>query len=764
MSSNVCHGSRFQALLSELTKEHDKELETRDQEITLLRELLNGDNAHVVQIAGFEATEDGQNPHQELVSPKACEDSFRTTPTLRSTMSFVECDHAETLERLSTLKLKDMWTIDNAPPQGHNGGFYDGLGQVLVRANTIQEDRSSMISGLHGFMVSAFRTTECIQTCKSIPHFVATATISPNSHSKLVWDLTGLILIAYDVISIPFNQAFDPPKNPLQITMDWITLNYWTADLIAAFFSGYYDKGELVMDRKRIGKRYLTTWFLIDFAVVGPEWLMIVFTSGNGGGLARVGRIFRSARAIRVLRLLRLLKLQRIINIMYDMIESEYTFILLNLAKLLLIILVLNHVLACCWYLTGRLGMEGDTRNWLEVGDRGQDIAQEVLLYRYVTSLHWSLTQFTPASMGVSATNVWERVFSIIVLFFALVAFSSIVGSITSSMTSLRNMRGDEMKQFWLLRRYLRQKGVGTDLKCRILKFLEYKANTQQKDVQTSNIRVLQWMSDPLQNELQHELMHKSLMFHPFFEYLQEHMEVVVHRLCRAGKPGSPGALGSQPLAAFDVVFHPGDAASKMYFIKSGDLGYEMPNLESLDPAPKINEWASEAVLWMPWWHRGKLYASSTSDMLVLDPNAFAKVMRMHPRPWNYARRYAEQFLEMCLMLPPGKLCDIMREMDEVFYKVVVSTSDKFTGNGDLGGMSQALLASKGLESLRIDVIGNSRSDAANDTTTVRSDPSRSAGVVKRSVSYSTGSKAPASLARERQPLQADLPAELTQI
>merc|ERR1712226_371888 len=106
---------------------------------------------------------------------------------------------------------------------------------------------------------------------------------------------------------------------------------------------------------------------------------------------------------------------------LYDLIESEYTFIMLNLAKLLVSVLVLNHVVACVWFLIGRLALESNLRNWISVGNvNGTDLS-----YRYSTSLHWSLTQFTPASMDVSARNVYERAYSIIVLFFAMVVFSS---------------------------------------------------------------------------------------------------------------------------------------------------------------------------------------------------------------------------------------------------------------------------------------------------------------------------------------------------
>ena len=40
---------------------------------------------------------------------------------------------------------------------------------------------------------------------------------------------------------------------------------------------------------------------------------------------------------------------------------------------------------------------------------------QDDVVFLYTTSLHWSLTQFTPSSIDVVATNVPERVFSILV-------------------------------------------------------------------------------------------------------------------------------------------------------------------------------------------------------------------------------------------------------------------------------------------------------------------------------------------------------------
>merc|ERR1719499_204026 len=110
-------------------------------------------------------------------------------------------------------------------------------------------------------------------------------------------------------------------------------------------------------------------------------------------------------------------------------------------------ILTMNHFIACGWWLTGKASLSLDLHSWITWGEPFQDFG---VAYQYATSLHWTLTQFTPASMDVVARNVLERFYSIIVLLFAMVAFSSIVGTVTSSMTVIRTMRNDKQKQFWM--------------------------------------------------------------------------------------------------------------------------------------------------------------------------------------------------------------------------------------------------------------------------------------------------------------------------
>eukprot|EP00913_Durusdinium_trenchii_P014330 g13443.t1 len=124
--------------------------------------------------------------------------------------------------------------------------------------------------------------------------------------------------------------------------------------------------------------------------------------------------------------------------------------------------------------------------------------------------------------MEVSARNVPERVLSIAVLFFALITFSSFVGSITTSMTALRSMRADTKKQFWMLRRYLGSKKIPYATRSRIIKFLEFQSAKRSAEVSLENIEILDLLSVPLRNLLQYELTKQFLEVHPFFAYLQE--------------------------------------------------------------------------------------------------------------------------------------------------------------------------------------------------------------------------------------------------
>merc|ERR1719188_1599473 len=138
----------------------------------------------------------------------------------------------------------------------------------------------------------------------------------------------------------------------------------------------------------------------------------------------------------------------RIAQLLQDMIESEVVLLVLSIVKFLVLLIVVNHFLCTGWYAIGVSYKESGHPNWIDeynVWDRSFG-------YRYTTALHWSLTQFTPASINMQPTNEGERVYGIFLLVGGLMVFSSFTGSITSAITQLRDMHSSRSRQFWLLK------------------------------------------------------------------------------------------------------------------------------------------------------------------------------------------------------------------------------------------------------------------------------------------------------------------------
>ncbi|CAJ1349281.1 unnamed protein product, partial [Effrenium voratum] len=462
--------------------------------------------------------------------------------------------------------------------------------------------------------------------------------MSPNAELPLAWDILGLLFIAYDVFAIPL-QAFPLSEDGFIDAMGWITLCFWTADIAMSNMVGFFDGPRLVMQQYRITLRYLKTWFVLDCVVVIPDWFTRLAQDDSSDLLASLGRILRSARAVRVIRLLRLLKLQKMMNKIYDFIDSEYLFIVMDILRLLLFIVVLNHVIACLWYMVGFIGYENRTYNWLEYTGYTQ-VIQGGVLWQYLTALHWSLTQFTPAGMDVYARNVPERIMSVIVLGFAVIIFSSVLASVSASMTALRNLQGDAKKQFWLLRRYLRRKKVSVTSRVRIIKFLEHVTMIQARTVRVPDVKLLKRLSEPLKELVDYEIHKGTVKFYPFLDYLSNVLHSVVVKLCAT-------AVQQVQFALQDCIFRSGDLAASMYFICSGRAKYVWPGSDSLQELWEGHSLA-EACLWTHWSHRGVLVvAQQPTQLLLLSPTGFADVMRMSQCCYVLCRRFAFSFVAL---------------------------------------------------------------------------------------------------------------------
>lgn len=463
----------------------------------------------------------------------------------------------------------------------------------------------------------------------------------PGSQKRLAWDITGFFLIFYDLILIPL-RVFSPPENAFLSAVDWSVLTYWTVNVIMSVQVGYVLDGITIMSPYKILVNYAKTWFLLDLIVLVPDWLFSLQCVGQNckeesNSAEGVVKLLRVLRLTKCLRLLRAAKLKRIFQQITDRIDSEYTGIMLNIGKMIILLLMVNHFIASLWFAVGTLG---ERKTWVK--EYHYDAVDWGV--KYLVSFHWSITQFTPASkVNVQPQNNVERLFAVLVVIFALVGFSYIVGSITGSLTQLRAIAEDADKQFWQVRRYLRQNDVSPSLGARIQRYLDHAYAKSKKRTDGSQIQIFSFLSAALRSELRLEIALPHLKIHPLFMKLSFTFLPTLQRIAMA-------CISYQSLAPGDVLFFPGESGTHMYILRSGLLKYTISSYpgyeDTVEWVEKREDWIAEPVLWIhKWLHVGRPASMTETEILLVGPGEFGKMVTLTPAAFKLVSLYAQEFV-----------------------------------------------------------------------------------------------------------------------
>eukprot|EP00931_Biecheleriopsis_adriatica_P085854 TRINITY_DN60639_c0_g1_i1.p1 TRINITY_DN60639_c0_g1~~TRINITY_DN60639_c0_g1_i1.p1 ORF type:complete len:758 (+),score=138.69 TRINITY_DN60639_c0_g1_i1:85-2358(+) len=521
----------------------------------------------------------------------------------------------------------------------------------------------------------------------------------PGSPFRTIWDMTGGLLIFYDLITIPL-MSFSLPESDFLNAMNLITLLFWTANMWQSVTVGFVRKGVTIMDPWEIWKNYLKGMFLIDLVVVVPDWVVLLSSIGKppdaeGSGTDDSVRILRIIRVARIIRLLRILKLKWLIELIKDFLDTDYAAIMFDIVKMIVLLLCINHVVACLWFWIATVSRDSGLKSWIhEHGFADKDIG-----YQYLTSAHWAISQFTPASMDVQPHSWMERLFAICVVVFALIGFAYIVGSITGSLTQLRNMAEQSAKEFSKLRRFLRRNKVPQALSLRIRRYVEFEMSNQKQSLPMSSVSCLKLLSEQLTSELLFEINLPHISVHPLFAFL--------------GLPNSQGAIfisklaktfARKQLARGDVEFLPGEQATAMRFVITGRLVYTKVGIDPKDAESEEDEgvllrvsdegnddrnsgirkgktkeltesdfvwadadqcWLSEPVLWTSaFWHMGVLTAASETTLMQVEEKDFCKTAAQYPQAEALMRLYAQQYVCWLNVLPWEEKSDLMMRED----------------------------------------------------------------------------------------------------
>merc|ERR1712079_274171 len=278
----------------------------------------------------------------------------------------------------------------------------------------------------------------------------------------------------------------------------------------------------------------------------------------------------------------------------------------------------------------------------------------------YVTSLHWSLTQFTPAGMEVVPVNIYERTFTIVTMFMALVFFSSFVSSITNEVASMRlKKRAQDTKNNNLIR-FLGENFVPLDLSARIHEVAGLQQANQRriKRIHESDVELLKGLPVSLLEELHVEVFLPTMALNPFLDMLCARGLQAVTRCCHA-------AMSQQSLMAGQDLFNSGQEGTHMIFVIAGEVKYIHGFHTALQvrTSPETvtireEQYLCEQVLFLKWQHQGLLTARMPCELATLEGVAFQKTVQRFPDVLELCKRCAHAYVDR-FMASTDELTDL---------------------------------------------------------------------------------------------------------
>lgn len=243
--------------------------------------------------------------------------------------------------------------------------------------------------------------------------------IHPHFIYKRLWDSLIEVFILYSILVISLQIAFYRQSLGGWFVMDMIVYAFFMIDMLVSFRIAYYDADQkaYILDTRAIVRRYLSTWFLVDFISSIP-WDLVAESASPQDASSKIAIEVSILRLVRVLRIMKL-------NVLYGFLTKYVrckNAVVFDLVELITKILILCHCVTCLWW---SISIQTTGPAWFNDASMVllDNLRNSPLLYQYIISAYWSLTTLTTVGYGdIVPLNTGDRV---VVIFIVLIGASS---------------------------------------------------------------------------------------------------------------------------------------------------------------------------------------------------------------------------------------------------------------------------------------------------------------------------------------------------
>lgn len=351
--------------------------------------------------------------------------------------------------------------------------------------------------------------------------------INPNAKYKIYFDLFIAMISMMCLITIPYRIGFGIGFSMSWYVIDIITECSFFVDMVLSFLTAYEQSDfSLHTAHSNIAKKYLKSWFIVDFFSTVPFYRLGVGPSG--AFLLRALRALKVFRLFRVLKLLRLFRVLKILQYFFSgnslnsdrvVLEDVFT----RIAKLLGYLALITHVIACFW---AWVSLNSSDDSWYHAAG----IRDEENVKKYIAAVYWSYATMATVGYGdIYARNDDERIYSIVVMVAGSNILAYIVGTVGAHAFDRTGSKGLQETKLGLIRDYLAEQGTPKSLREATIRHfcyvLENKTPFQEVDI---------WKNLP------HALRHDTIFYGnknniskiPILDNIKESVASVIYSLC----------------------------------------------------------------------------------------------------------------------------------------------------------------------------------------------------------------------------------------
>ncbi|KAI4829491.1 hypothetical protein KUCAC02_023531 [Chaenocephalus aceratus] len=459
----------------------------------------------------------------------------------------------------AAMEKKDSRVFPSPTPQ-----LFPDDGGLRGNQTYMQRQFSSMLQpGVNKFSLRMFGSQKAVEKEQERVKSAGNWIIHPYSDFRFYWDFTMLLFMVGNLIIIPVGITFFKDET----TAPWIIFNvvsdtFFLIDLVLNFRTGivFEDNTEIILDPNKIKKKYLKSWFVVDFVSSIPvDYIFLIVERGMDSEVYKTARALRIVRFTKILSLLRLLRLSRLIrynppmggvrtifHMTYDLASA-----VMRIFNLIGMMLLLCHWDGCLQFLVPML-QDFPSDCWVSLNKMVNDTWTELYSFALFKAMSHMLCIGYGRQAPESMSDIWLTMLSMIV---GATCYAMFIGHATALIQSLDSSRRQYQEKYKQVEQYMSFHKLPADFRQKIHDYYEHRYQGKMFDEES----ILEELNEPLRQEIVNFNCRKLVASMPLFANADPNFVTAMLTKLRFEV--------FQPL---DYIIREGTIGKKMYFIQHG--------------------------------------------------------------------------------------------------------------------------------------------------------------------------------------------------